>query len=146
MKRFEGTIGLALFGMVACGGKAIIDDPLGGGGEGGSTTNGVGGSPTVTSNVAVATGGPTTTGMLSASSGSTKPSCEAACDRTWACAFREGQCEGFVASDEQEFIQDCITDPLCEAVASLIADKECDEIIATLGSLSEDFADACKGD
>ncbi len=138
MRLLEALLFSAVAGvswMAACGGKAIVDDPIGQGGQGGQ---GHSSSATATPQTSV-TGPGTSCG--------TTDTCEAACSALFCCTQQDGRCPGIEASDEGDFVGDCVN--LCDASPALRAvvdPADCNGTLETLFGLWADLDAACNGD
>jgi hypothetical protein len=125
----------------ACGGKAIIDEPIGSGGAGGGGGSDGTGANTSVAVTSTSSGSSVDTSSGSGSSGDSE--CVEACERIWECAFDEALCSKFEEQQEESFLQGCISNPLCGGSAALIQGLECREVIGTISSISQEFANSC---
>ena len=149
---------LLLFSVYACGGKAIVDDPIGAGGSGGAggegaagnaggTTNNVstsvtgttvGGGSIDTVAVSVGTGsGGTTTGGGAA--------CEKACAAFWVCTQQDNLCPGINPGGEQEFKAFCMDGCAQGPLEDFVDPNDCKGTIDFFLQISDEFAEFCKG-
>lgn len=152
MRTTNLVLGLFLFGLCACGGKAIVDDPLGadGGGGAGGATSSTTTTTTSSTSVSPSGGGSTDTssgGTTSGNGGSMRggsPECEKACADLWVCTQEDDLCPGLSAEDEAAFTSDCLSS--CEQlpIGDFIDPNDCEETIGLLKMLSQDFDKACQ--
>ncbi len=170
MTRLMKRLGVLIPIVAACGGTAVVDDPLGGGGAGGdsaSTSEAVAVGATGTSGGATVGGsGSASTGSANAASGSTgsvapagstgsgmpnqcgpKPeTCADACSALWCCSFSAGLCPGLDADDEKGFVVGCVE--ACKqtaAIIGLVDPVDCATTVKTIAGINGDFARVCFG-
>jgi hypothetical protein len=152
MRTTNWVLGLFLLGICACGGKAIVDDPLGAGGSGGA--GGASGSMSSATGMSSNSVSPSGGGSTDTSSGGTtsgnggsmrggSPECEKACAELWTCTQEGDLCPGLSAEDEAAFTSDCLSS--CEQlpIGDFIDPNECAETIGLLKMLSQDFNNSC---
>lgn len=118
----------AAFLLVACGGKAIVDDPLGQGGSGGAAVT----TSTVSTGIEPGCG--------------TTDTCAAACSALYCCAQQPDLCPGIGGVSEVEFRSDC--EQLCAespALTTLVNPMSCAGTVGTIANLWPEFGALCNG-